>query len=65
MIPSVKEGFEQRNTVFRNVINKYRNIIDSFNVFSQNKYSDMLMDYENYYSDQYYKLKRWASQDVC
>ncbi len=60
MIPSVKEGFEQRNAVFRNVINKYDDIVTLFKAFSDHRYDSLLADYKNHYADHYYKLKRFA-----
>ena len=59
MIPSVKEGFEQRNMAFKNIIGKYDDIIDAFKVFSGHKYDSQLSDYKNYYSEHYYKLKSY------
>ncbi len=63
MIPSVKEDFKQRNKGVRSVIDKYTDIVASFKAFSHNKYDSMLADYEDYYSDQYYKLKRFANAE--
>jgi len=63
MIPSVKEGFKQRNAVFRNVINKYKDIVAFFKEFSRHKYDSILADYEDHYSDHYYKLKKFAGLD--
>ena len=64
MIPSIKEGFEQRNSVFRGVINRYDDIITSFKMFSGNEYDGLLADYKDHYSDHYYKLKRFAGIEV-
>jgi hypothetical protein len=64
MIPSIKEGFEQRNSVFRNVINRYDDIITSFKTFSGNEYDSLLADYKDHYSDHYYKLKKFAGIEV-
>jgi len=59
MILSVKEGFEQRNMVFRNVINRYDDIVAFFKAFSDHRYDSQLADYKDYYSDHYYKLKNY------
>ncbi len=63
MIPSVKKGFEQRNRVLRNVINRYGDCIAFFKMFTHHKYDSILADYKNYYSNHYYKLKGFSTAD--
>jgi radical SAM superfamily enzyme YgiQ (UPF0313 family) len=63
MIPSVKEDFKQRNAIFKKVINKYDDIINNFKEFSLHKYDDMMAGYEDNYSEQFSKLKRFAESD--
>jgi radical SAM superfamily enzyme YgiQ (UPF0313 family) len=63
MIPSAKDGFKQRNRAFQDVINRYDFIVDCFREFSLHKYDSELLDYENCYSDHFYKLKGFTGEN--
>lgn len=58
MVPSVKRGFDQRNTAFVRVIESYDEIIKDFKLFSSHRFDGVLEGYENGFSEHYYKLKR-------
>lgn len=60
MIPSVVEGFIRRNRALGRIINRYDDIIDYFNVFSNHRYSIELKDYRNCFSEQHYKLRSFV-----
>lgn len=61
-IPSVKKDFEHRNRSFASASKLYPQIIDSFMKFSQNRFIKELEKYENSFTNQYYKFKKFADQ---
>lgn len=63
MVPSVKDGFEDRNRIFKEVINDYDLIVNNFKETSYHRYDNTLADYGNHYSDYFYKLKRFACKE--
>lgn len=63
MIPSIREGFRQRNIAFERVIQLYDDIIQEFDEYSMNRYTAVLKDYRHHFSDQYYKIMRFVSDE--
>lgn len=62
MIPTVAEGFKQRNVVMLRIIENFDAIVEGFRSYSGHAVDHLLEDYQKGYTGQYHKLKRFASQ---
>ena len=64
MIPTIKEGFKQRNSTFRTVTGRYGEIVDHFREVTGGEYDGRLLGYEDQFTEHFYKLKRFAQSQI-
>jgi|TARA_B100000315_G_C14573929_1_gene586981 radical SAM superfamily enzyme YgiQ (UPF0313 family) len=63
MIPSIKEGFNKRKNAFKTVFNKYSDMIEYLKIFTNHKYDTRFDDYEEHFSNHFYKMQNYATAD--
>lgn len=63
MVPSIKEDFEKRNSVFKKVIEQFDDIVNHFRSFSNSSFDEELENYQQAYSEQYFKMKGFIDNE--
>ena len=64
MLPSIARDFQERNWAIRKVVRFYPRLIAHFDEYSGGKYHTILADYEDHFTDQFHRLKRFALEDA-